>query len=78
MELRPVEGIRAVGPVDVRRAANDVAPAVGVEAAGQMEEDSYDASAKRQDRGLEEDAEAENGISSSELRVAAGNVDVLA
>lgn len=73
MELRPVEAIRAVGPVGVRRLAGEVAPAIAVECTGRMEDDRG-AGAKRQDRGLE-DEEADLG----EPEVASsGSVDVIA
>jgi hypothetical protein len=79
MELRPVEGIRAVGPVDVRRAASDVTPALGVEAEGRMEDDSYGGSAKRQGRGLEEeDTVLEDELGSPDLVTGPGKVDVVA
>ena len=55
MDLRPVEGVRAIGPVGVKRSASDVAPAFAVDGSGRLEEDFYGASASRQDRGLEEE-----------------------
>jgi hypothetical protein len=79
MELRPIEAIRAVGSLGMKRWAGDVAPAFEVEAAGRMEEDSYSDGAKRQDRGMEEeDTILENENESNEGRVIAGKVDVLA
>lgn len=58
MILRPVEGIRAVGPVEVKRSASDVSPAFAVEAAGLLEQDSYGGGSQGQSRGLEEDADS--------------------
>lgn len=55
MNLRPVEGIRAVGPAEVKRLADDVSPAFAVEAAGLLEQDSYGGSSQGQSRGLEEE-----------------------
>ena len=49
-----------VGPADARRAMTDVMPAVGVEGAGRMEEDSYGGSEKGQERGLDEDSDEVN------------------
>ena len=52
-----MEGIRAVGPVSIRRVASDVMPAAGVEGAGRMEEDSYGGRKRGEERGLDEDAD---------------------
>lgn len=79
MNLRPVEGIRAVGPVGVKRSANDVSPAFAVEAAGLLEEDSYAGSAQRQSRGLEEeDADLLDENESGDSAPGAGKLDVVA
>lgn len=77
MELRPIEGIRAVAAVGVKQWAGDVAAAIGANAMERMVDDSY-SGGKRQERGLEEDAEPEDGEDSSDVSVTAGKVDVLA
>jgi len=53
MEFGPVERVRAVGPMEVRRIPVDVMPASGVEGAERMEEDTYREGSEGQDRGLE-------------------------
>ena len=55
MDLGPLEGIRAIGAVGVRRSVIDVAPAIAVKGTGRTEEDSYDADEKQPERGLEEE-----------------------
>ena len=55
MDLGPVEGIRAIGAVGVRRSVIGVAPAIAVEDTGRMEEDSYGSDEKQPERGLEEE-----------------------
>jgi len=59
MNVGLVEGIRMVGPAEARRAVTDVMPAVGVEGAGRMEEDSYDGN-EGEERGLDEDSDEVN------------------
>lgn len=58
MDLGPVGRIGALGATGVRRIESDVIPAVGVEGAGRMEEDSYDR--RGEDRGLDQDADEVN------------------
>ena len=62
MDVGAVDRVLPAEQVGMRRAPNDVAPALGVEGAGRMGEDSY-GEAKQQDRGMEEETEAveENG-----------------
>ena len=60
MNVGLVEGIRMVGPAEARRAVTDVMPAVGVEGAGRMEEDSYDGKNEGEERGLDEDSDEVN------------------
>jgi hypothetical protein len=79
MELRPIDRIRAMGPVGVKRSASDVPPPVEVEGAGRMEGDSYGGSAKQQDRGLEEeDIDLEDDDDSRDVMTGQGKVDVVA
>lgn len=62
MEVGAVDRLRPAERVGIRRAPNDVTPALGVEGAERMGEDLY-GEAKQQDRGMEEETEAveENG-----------------
>ena len=58
MDLRPVEAIGAIRKVNLKQAAEDVAPPFAIDGTARMEKNSYSAGAKQQDRGLEqEDAE---------------------
>jgi hypothetical protein len=57
MDVGAVESVRSVGRVGVRRGPSDVAPALGIEGAVRVEDDSYRDSRKDQDRGMEEDVE---------------------
>jgi hypothetical protein len=56
MDVGVVGRVRPAEQVGVPRAPSDVAPALGVEGPGRMEEDSYGES-KQQDRGMEEEAD---------------------
>jgi hypothetical protein len=55
MDLRPVDAVAAVRPVNVKRTTEDVAPPFALNRPGRMEEDSYDANTGQPNRGLEED-----------------------
>ncbi|WP_109484349.1 hypothetical protein [Occallatibacter savannae] len=62
MDVGAVERTRPVEQVGMRRGPADVAPALGVEASGRMEEDSYRNNGQTPDRGMDdppEDAEPE-------------------
>jgi hypothetical protein len=61
MDLRPVEAIAAVRPVNVERTAEDVASPFAIDGADRMEEDSYNANTGQPNRGLEEDGPEEDG-----------------
>jgi len=56
MDVGAVARVRSLEQVGVRRGPGDVTPALGMEGTGRMEEDSY-GEAKKQDRGMEEDAD---------------------
>ena len=55
MDLRPVEAIGEVRLVGVKRSETNVAPPFAIDGAGRMEQDSYNAGAKQQKRGLEDE-----------------------
>lgn len=69
-----MEAIRSVGAMGTRRSAGDVAPAISVEGAGRMEDDSNSSGTKQQERGLE-DEDADLGEPQVENP---GSVDVMA
>jgi len=56
MDVGAVDRIRSAEQAGIRRAPNDVAPALGVEGAGRMGEDSY-GETKQQDRGMEDETD---------------------
>jgi len=55
MDVGAVERIQPMEQVGVRRGPGDVAPALGVDGAARMEDDSYGDGRKAQDRGMEEE-----------------------
>ena len=60
MDIGAVERIRPVEQVGVSRRPGDVAPALGVDGAARMEDDSYGEDKNGQDRGMEEEDPEEN------------------
>jgi hypothetical protein len=76
MQLGPVEAIRAVASTGVNRTASDVTPAFAVESSERMQDDSYGADAKRQDRGMEEDT-VESGEDAEQAEEAGVDTDEL-
>ncbi|MBS1806131.1 MAG: hypothetical protein JST28_22540 [Acidobacteria bacterium] len=58
MDIGPVERIGPVNRTGLKVGPNDVTPALGVEGSARMEDDSYQASNRNQNRGMEEDEEA--------------------
>jgi hypothetical protein len=73
MDIGAVESVRPLERVGARRGPGDLAPALGVEGAVRMEEDSYRESGKDQDRGMEEDAEGvEEGACGPETNATSG------
>jgi hypothetical protein len=81
MDVGAVDRVRTAEQVGMRRAPNDVAPALGVEGAGRMGEDSY-GQAKQQDRGMEEETdvveESEEGSESTSGRRDGSGVNLFA
>jgi hypothetical protein len=55
MDIGGVERIRPVEQVGVCCSPGDVVPALGVERAGRVDDDSYEDGTKKQDRGMEEE-----------------------
>jgi hypothetical protein len=63
MDLRPVEAVAAVRPVNVKRTIEDVAPTFAIDRPGRMEEDSYNSDTGQQNRGLEDEEDGlEDGM----------------
>lgn len=61
MDFGPVERIRAVGPVSVARSSAGVSPPFAVDQTDRLGLDSYIASSREQERGLEEQDQDESG-----------------
>ena len=54
MDLRPVEAIAAINPVNVGPAPDEVTPPFAIDGTVPTDDDSYSASTDEQDRSLEE------------------------
>lgn len=66
MDLGGVERVGAVRQQELARKAADVSPAFAVVGARRMQDDSYGADTNKQDRGMEQDAEQEDGEENAE------------
>ncbi len=58
MDIGRVEPIRRVGAIALSKISEDITPMVAVERTDRMEDDSYGAGHKQQDRGMEDEDRA--------------------
>ena len=55
MELRPIPGIRGLGPASTPRIEREVEPPIALDPSSRMEDDAYNGTGQGAERGLEEE-----------------------
>ncbi|MGA7243826.1 MAG: hypothetical protein WBX19_11610 [Terracidiphilus sp.] len=61
MELRPIPGIRGLGPASTSRIEREVEPPIALDPSSRMEDDAYNGSGQGAERGLEEEDSVAEG-----------------